>query len=138
MTRSFDEYLESVWAVPWEWGVLDCCFFAGNWIRDATGRDPLASFRGRYRTAREAARLLLRGGGMVPTVGAEMERGGFVRTAMPDHGDIGVLTLPDSAGPARATCVVMSGPWWVALGEDTVSYLSPERHPVDAAWKVFS
>lgn len=54
------------WAgLPWEWGAQDCCTFAADWVREQTGRDPMADLRGRYGSAGEADRLIAAAGGLV-------------------------------------------------------------------------
>jgi hypothetical protein len=50
---------------PFSWGSSDCCLFAADWVQEATGIDPAAEYRGRYRTEAGAARLLNRLGGSV-------------------------------------------------------------------------
>ena len=42
------------------WGSFDCALFASDWVLLATGHDPAAGFRGRYRTANGARRQLRR------------------------------------------------------------------------------
>jgi hypothetical protein len=38
-----------LWAVtPHEWGHTDCIMSLSDWVRDQTGRDPGAEYRGRY------------------------------------------------------------------------------------------
>ena len=44
---------------PFAWGSNDCCLFAADWIRTATGYDPAAKVRGTYSTFLGA--LLLNG-----------------------------------------------------------------------------
>ncbi len=42
------------------WGKWDCCLFCADWVREATGFDPAAEYRGRYRSKRGAYALLKR------------------------------------------------------------------------------
>lgn len=51
-------------ATPFAWGVHDCCLWAADAVHAATGRDPAAGLRGTYATARQAARLVQRLGGL--------------------------------------------------------------------------
>lgn len=82
-------YLDAAMDQPWSWGVMYCCLFGSEWVRLATGRDPLEPYRGTHDSALGARRLIAARGGLVRMIGAEMERCGFERTACPDHGDIG-------------------------------------------------
>lgn len=129
------DYLDAATNRPWVWGASDCCFFGGDWIRAATDRDPLAPYRGAYSTAAEAGRLIMRAGGLVRLVEAEMRRCGFVRALVAEHGDIAVLAVPTHGadGPARASVVIADGPWW--LGRTLDGYLGTRAEPA-AIWRV--
>lgn len=43
---------------PFRWGSFDCCLFAANVVREMTGTDPAAAYRGQYHTMLGAARVL--------------------------------------------------------------------------------
>jgi hypothetical protein len=62
--RALNAYLidaqERYKAEGFRWGAFDCVHFLGDWIRIATGDDPLADFRGQYSTREEAFALLER------------------------------------------------------------------------------
>ena len=53
-----DAYVESTKARAFEWGSLDCVTFAANWRALVTGEDPIAEWRGSYKTEREALKLI--------------------------------------------------------------------------------
>lgn len=53
-----DAYVECTKARAFEWGVLDCVTFAANWRTLVTGEDPIAEWRGTYKTEREALKLI--------------------------------------------------------------------------------
>jgi len=53
-----DHYVEATKARAFEWGSLDCVTFAANWRAIVTGRDPIAEWRGTYKTEREALKLI--------------------------------------------------------------------------------
>lgn len=119
---SLDDYLDAALAERWHWGGMDCCFFGGNWIAQATGRDPIASYRGTYDTALGARRLIMARGGLVKMVAAAMLDCGFAETTEADHGDVGVLKV-DHCGPhavAHAALVIRNGPWWMARSLDGI------------------
>lgn len=53
-----DHYIEATKGRTFEWGALDCVTFAANWRTLITGVDPIAEWRGTYKTEREALRLI--------------------------------------------------------------------------------
>lgn len=55
-----DHYIEATKARAFEWGTLDCVTFAANWRALVTGRDPIAEWRGTYKTEREALSLIVK------------------------------------------------------------------------------
>lgn len=58
-------FIESRRAEPFRWGRNDCCLFACDGILAQTGLDPAAKmFRGKYRDALGAARLVRKHGGV--------------------------------------------------------------------------
>lgn len=60
--RRLGETLAAAADRPFVFGALDCCLFAADCVIAQTGFDPVAEFRGRYTTARGAARILRRAG----------------------------------------------------------------------------
>ncbi len=52
------DFIEAARRRPFSWGRHDCCLFAADWVREATGADPAADWRGRYRSASGARRIL--------------------------------------------------------------------------------
>ena len=136
---SLDAYLDRALRQPWRWGKMDCCFFAGDWIAAATGRDPMAARRGTYSTATGARRLIAENGGLLALADLEMTRAGFARTATPDHGDIAIIDLPDTGDKtmhaAGAALVIRHTIWWMARGVDGVLLFDA---PVRAAWRVLA
>lgn len=53
-----DQYIEETKGRAFEWGALDCVTFAANWRAVVSGVDPIAQWRGSYKTEREALRLI--------------------------------------------------------------------------------
>lgn len=51
---------------PFVFGETDCAMTVADWVASATGRDPGATLRGRYRTRFGWLRLATRAGGMCP------------------------------------------------------------------------
>lgn len=94
-------YLRAGARRPFAWGRCDCSLWMADWVRLRRGIDPAAPLRGRYRTARGAARHIRRMGGaeaMARTLAAEA---GLAVTAAPAVGDIGLVRHP-LAGPCFA------------------------------------
>lgn len=132
-----DEYLDQAELAKWRWGQMDCCMFAGNWIAAATEHDPMAAYRGIYDTAFQAGRLIRSRGGLVAMADLEMQRCGFIRVEAAEHGDIGVLELPQT-GPkamkvAGASICIRSSVWWVGK---TLSGTAWVNRPALAVWRV--
>jgi len=73
LTRLF-AYIDANKNTPFEWGKFDCCLFAANAIKVATGSDIAADFRGKYNTARGAKKALKRygNGDLISTVIAKL------------------------------------------------------------------
>jgi len=67
------EFIESRRSMPFEWGVTDCCLFAADGVLAQTGIDLAANWRG-YSTAREAAGLIQRVGGLAAFAEALTEK----------------------------------------------------------------
>ena len=53
-------YVDAARARPFSYGSWDCCLFCADWVLAATGFDPAAEYRGRYRSKRGAYALLKR------------------------------------------------------------------------------
>lgn len=89
---------------PFEWGVHDCALFAADAVLAMTDMDLADGFRGRYRTARGARRILGRGGmaGVADLAATQLPD---VAPALAAQGDIAVVVTGD--GPALG---VVTGP----------------------------
>jgi len=112
-----DDYLIAALGRPWRYGNMDCCCFAGDWIFEATGRDPFGPYRDTYENERGAMRLIVERGGLLSMVTAEMARTGFEASAGEADGDVAFVKL--SAGQqslARACLAIRRGPWLIARG----------------------
>ena len=73
-------FLDLEAAAAFDWGTRDCWLLPADWIRRRTGRDPAAAWRGRYRTAGGARRLIVRGGGPVAFADAGLVACGWARS----------------------------------------------------------
>jgi hypothetical protein len=56
--RLLQEYLDARRDTPFAWGTHDCCTFAAGAVEAMTGTDPMAHFRGQYRSAAGSVRAL--------------------------------------------------------------------------------
>ncbi len=92
---------------PFEWGANDCALFACDVICAASGVDYAAPFRGRYKSARGAARVLkgFAGGGLEDTCEAIARGGGLAEVPPPtaQRGDF--ILVGSEAGPALGVCL---------------------------------
>jgi hypothetical protein len=114
---------------PFCWGEWDCGLFAANCVLAMTGIDIAAEFRGRYKTARGAYRVM-RGdieSVMVNRV-APKHNLAEIAPAMAKRGDLCVLDTP--LGYALGVCV---GTKVVCTGPDGLAYL-----PISSALRAWS
>ena len=115
---------------PFAWGRHDCALFAFDCVRAMTGVDHLAAFRGRYRSAKGAARALKRIGG-VETL-EELVVGIFGQPepiVAAQRGD--VVLLDTERGPALGVCL---GARSAFAGPDGLAYAPTAS--ARAAWRV--
>lgn len=114
------------------WGSWDCLLWLAEWVWDQRDVDAAAPWRGRYRTALGAQRIVRRAGGMQPlmTMGAEVA--GLRPTGSPQAGAVGLVTVAAANGPepVGGLCV---GPRWAILSR-TGLVVAPL--PVVCAWEV--
>jgi hypothetical protein len=82
------------------WGQRDCCMFAADVMLAMTGVDFAAALRGRYSTAKGAARLLKRHGGVEGVANRHLRQ---IPKLSAGRGDIVSIDTPD--GPALAVCL---------------------------------
>lgn len=105
-------FLEEIRYKPFVRGEHDCALMVADWVLRMTGEDPGADYRGRYKTARGAARRMkqLSGGGLIevatqafgePLPSPMLARRGdvvAVRTAETETGDFALGVVgPDGA-----------------------------------------
>ena len=92
---------------PFEWGENDCALFACDVLLEATGQDFAAPFRGRYKSAVGAARVLKKfsGGGLEATAEKIARDEGHAEVAplMAQRGDM--VLVEAEAGPALGVCL---------------------------------
>lgn len=123
----FADYIKKKKREPFNWGVHDCCIFAGEWLYIATGNDAVSKYRDTYHTALEAGRLLQEFGGLAAVADAYLER--WETLAMAQVGDIVLLPQPDR--PMLAIC---NGGTIIAPGLKGLEVVPLEAGSI--AWKV--
>ena len=52
------QYIEECRHKPFEYGVHDCCMFAAGAVQAVTSQDPMAEFRGKYKSQATSVRAL--------------------------------------------------------------------------------
>ncbi len=125
--ESFGNYIESKRNEPFQWGVNDCCFFAGNWVDICTGSEITTKWKNRYSTGVQAARLLRRLGGLGGLADAHLER--HLNPNFADVGDIGLLL-----NNGQSLLVICNGSVVFAPGKSGILALSSDLLTV--TWKV--
>jgi len=126
------DYVERASAQPWAWGRHDCCTFAGDWVRAAKGRDPMARWRGNYATEAEAEALIQAAGGLVALWDVGCRDAGMRVATDPVQGDVGVIAVVGRDGPADVGAIHV-GPRWALLTPAGVGVLHPVK--VKRAWR---
>lgn len=114
---------------PFVFGKMDCSLWAADWVRQQTGVDLAADWRGQYSTEDEYRRLLLAEGNLVRVVARAMRRLGAQQIPPADArpGDVGIIIT--EKGPA---CAVRGQLAWLAKTGDQ---LSSTQH-ASFAWRI--
>lgn len=94
------EVIRAAAGKPFQWGAHDCALFACDAVLAMTGKDPAASFRGKYKTKRGAYGALKRfaGGGLKETFAKLADQFGFIQldnAAFAKRGDVVLLDTPE-------------------------------------------
>lgn len=139
LARAIDGLMDAAIDTEMIWGIDDCVLWAVEPIRRVLGYDPAASGRGRYRTARGAARVLGKGGvaGAIRRA-ARKFKWKVIEPRQARPGDVGVatLTLVENGKPLQVNSMVkcFARGWFV--GRASVGWTAlPAKH-VRLAWCV--
>lgn len=100
-------YLEDGLSRPFRWGVDDCILWPADWAVMLGRPDPAAKFRGRYRTAIGARRIIKRHGGLASLVTSVMGAPALPGS-VPAPGDVG-LVGGATADPDELTGAICAG-----------------------------
>lgn len=112
---------------PFEWGVNDCCLWPADAVLAMTGRDPAASLRGTYASARGAKSALQQVGGLA---GAGARCGVEIPPLFAQIGDVGLVNNTGERD-AGAVCI---GEQWLAVGRKKMGLV--ELSAARRAWRV--
>lgn len=119
------------------WGLADCFLWPADWVLARTGVDPAEGFRGRYRTALGATRLVQRAGGALALWRAQAARAGLNLAGRPRPGDVGLVCgATAGTGPTlrdRVGAIHLGGGEWAVR---TPGGLRIGRPPHIQAWRV--
>lgn len=123
-----DAYIASRSRTPFEFGPNDCARFANGAVLAMTNANLMAAMR--YNSARGAARILKREGGLRAALARRLPE---ISPARAQRGDVGLVQVQTPTGLALAACVVL-GDKLAAPGPAGVTYLA--RAHLRAAFKV--
>lgn len=127
---SLSQYLQWAAAQPLAYGEFDCMMYLANWAREVRGVDLAARWRGKYRTEREASRLMAHYGGMEALVDFAVA-GILAATDAPRIGDIAIVR---PHGPAGEMGAIRTGTGWAALKHHGGIWTG--AHRLAAAWSI--
>jgi len=132
--RRLDDFLQAASERPFSWGERDCCTLAADAVQAMTGDDPYTLWRGKYKSARGAARIVAKAGGLVGLWTQLL--GQPVAPLMARRGDVvvvgGVACAP---GWSEAAGVVdLTGMWIACAGP--AGLVSLPLSAAVAAWRV--
>lgn len=105
-------YIERAAEASFSWADgRDCGLFAADWCVIATGRDPAASWRGRYASALQCARLTRAIGGFSGAFAFGALACGFPVTRTPEDGDVGLIEIPTGRRARPCGAIRFRGRW---------------------------
>lgn len=116
------------------YGEHDCCLFASNGVRALTGLDPAAKvFRGKYRDATGAMRLVRKHGGIEAIAARQCEELGFAEVAvgLAQRGDV---VLRDVDSPMKCAMGICCGKMSAFPSTDGLQFLPTAE--CRRAWRV--
>lgn len=92
--RALSGYLAGAARRPFGWATFDCLLFIADWVREATGIDPGAAYRGRYTDERSARRLIKARGGIEALLDTGLATAGVARRdGQAVRGDVGLVRV---------------------------------------------
>ena len=107
---------------PFKWGEHDCCIFAANVVRDMTGADFAAGYRGQYHDARSALEIVAKNAGLEaiatqalgePIPASKAKRGDVVLVDTEGRHALGICIGERVAAPGRDGLVFPLMDQWI-------------------------
>lgn len=129
MNHPLSAFLDRAECADFDPGSFDCATLAADWIRYATGVDPLGAHRGRWSTLAEAYLRAGRAGGVSALARRCAHRANLVETSDPATGDVGLIEAD-----RRAVFAIYLDPFW--WGVAAVRGLSCMRASASIVWSV--
>lgn len=117
---------------PFVWGRSDCLLSLADIVAEARGYDPAAPFRGRYTTARGAARVTSAYGGFAGALEAMAAAHGW-REIEPRQARIGDVGLLQGARGPRCGVIRHERLW---VGRTLTAFAGVRTELVARAWRV--
>ncbi|MBC2731386.1 hypothetical protein [Thiobacillus sp.] len=114
---------------PFEWGTWDCGLMAANCVQAMTGVDIAAEFRGRYKTAKGARRVMRGAMGEMMTRVAATYGMPEIDIRLAQRGDMVMIETP--LGEALGIC---TGPTVACTGPDGLVFRPMSR--ALRAWRI--
>lgn len=125
--RRLNAYIEAARFTPFAWGSHDCCVFCDDAVMAMTGESRMAELRGAYTSARAAAGLIKRAGGLLAITSKYLGEPSMICAR---RGDV-VLFESLGHGPALGICI---GPQFAAAGPDGVTF--GDISAAQASWRI--
>ena len=132
-------FLNRAAETPFVWGSHDCLLWLADWVALRYVVDPGSTWRGRYSTMREAARIVRDAGGMVSLLDGAATLAGLPRVKCGARGDVAVVAVDQSVATDggehfgdQAGAILLDGS--AALISQGGLVVAPM--PVVAAWRV--
>ena len=94
MAAVLKDYLAAAGGAGFAWGTHDCMTFAGNWVAQACGRDPLAPWRGTYGSEVEARTIIEAASGLGALMHGALQAVGWAACNEARLGDVVCAKLP--------------------------------------------
>ena len=110
--NALGEYLKRAVRQRWEPGKVDCCTFPGDWACTWGLGDPVAEWRGRYRSDASAIRFINRAGGLLNLWQRGLESIGLYGVNDPVAGDVGVVFAIGMTGQREQVGAIYTGDRW--------------------------
>lgn len=121
MATSFSAYIAENLKTPFEWGKHDCVLFASNWVKIATGKNPLKGLP-KWKTERSALRAIKSVGGLEKALDDRFNR---INPNLAKDGDVALYN--------GAVCL-FSGPYIVGPSATGLNFFN--RMEAKCAWSI--